>query len=60
MNREERAEQRRKTAEEIEAGKIKILEALKANFCRIVATLSDAEWEKLKREEDQRRRESKP
>jgi hypothetical protein len=46
-----RAEQRRKTAERIEAERVKVLAALKAN----VAGLTDAEWKKLKREEDHRR-----
>jgi hypothetical protein len=54
MNREE---QRRRT---VEAAEAKARAMVNAAIRRWVAGLSDAQWEKLKRDEDQRRKESKP
>ena len=54
--RRRRAVRRLETKAMIEAGKIKVLEELKANGHKIIATLSDAEWKNLKRNEDRRRR----
>jgi hypothetical protein len=59
-----RAEQRRKTAMGIEVAKMNALAmigaAIRAQLPRFVAELSDAEWEKLKRDEDRRREGAKP
>src|SRR5262249_29303313 len=58
------AERRRDTQEAIEEetrkAKAKILALMRAEVSKTVATLSDEEWERVKRDEDQRRKEQKP
>jgi hypothetical protein len=55
-----RAEQRRKTAMGIEVAKMKALATIMAALPKLVADLDDADWERLKRDEDRRRKRAKP
>jgi hypothetical protein len=60
-NREQRRSATAKLVEETTVKmKAQLLAAIKARLPEFVADLSDEEWEKLKREEDRRRAESKP